>query len=121
MAGINFKLAYGNKDNIAAALASGKIDEGDLIVTTGGELAFIKPDGSILYIKSRTPVFETQEEADAYLASDAAYEGEIVSVKDSTTGVYVPTVATSDEDGNLAADTPVSETTNNSSFAVIEF
>jgi hypothetical protein len=121
MAGINFKLAYGNKDNIATALSSGKIDEGDLVVTTSGELAFVKPDGTVMYIKSRIPVFDTQEEADAYLASDAAYEGEIVSVKNATTGVYVPTVATVTEDGTLVADTPVSETSAESSNSVILF
>mgnify|MGYP001851050052 CR=1 FL=1 len=52
---MNFKLGYGNKTDIDIAVSETKIDEGDLVVTKDTEeLAFIKPDKSKLFIKSRS-------------------------------------------------------------------
>ncbi len=49
------KIGYGNRNDIAGAIASGTLDSGDLIPTKDTEeLVFIKPDNSQMVIKSRT-------------------------------------------------------------------
>lgn len=49
------KVGYGNKDNINSAITNATIDEGDLVITKDTEeLAFIKPDKSTMFIKSRS-------------------------------------------------------------------
>ena len=49
------KLGYGNKSDIETAIAATTIDEGDIIITKDTEeLAFIKPDKSVMYPKDRT-------------------------------------------------------------------
>ena len=49
------KIGYGNKANIDTAISETTIDEGDLVITKDTEeLAFIKPDKSTMFIKSRS-------------------------------------------------------------------
>ena len=49
------KIGYGNKADIDTAISETAIDEGDLIITKDTEeLAFIKPDKSTMFIKSRS-------------------------------------------------------------------
>lgn len=49
------KIGYGQKENIAAAIQSEKIDEMDIVVTSDtDEIAFINPDKEAKFIKSRT-------------------------------------------------------------------
>ena len=49
------KIGYGNKTDIDTAIAATTIDEGDIIITKDTEeLAFIKPDKSVMYPKDRT-------------------------------------------------------------------
>lgn len=49
------KIGYGNKTDLNAAISASTIDEGDLVVTKDTEeLAFVKPDKSPLFIKSRS-------------------------------------------------------------------
>lgn len=49
------KIGYGNKANIDTAISETAIDEGDLVITKDTEeLAFIKPDKSTMFIKSRS-------------------------------------------------------------------
>lgn len=49
------KFGYGNKSDISTAISDSAIDEGDLIITKDTEeLAFIKPDKSTMFIKSRS-------------------------------------------------------------------
>ena len=49
------KIGYGNKTDIETAIAATTIDEGDIIITKDTEeLAFIKPDKSVMYPKDRT-------------------------------------------------------------------
>lgn len=49
------KIGYGNKPDISEAISEATIDGGDLIITKDTEeLAFIKPDKSTMFIKSRS-------------------------------------------------------------------
>lgn len=49
------KIGYGNKSDIETAVTTAAIDEGDLVITKDTEeLAFIKPDKSTMFIKSRS-------------------------------------------------------------------
>lgn len=49
------KVAYGNKTDIETALTAQTIDSGDLIITKDSEeLAFVKPDNTAMFIKSRS-------------------------------------------------------------------
>lgn len=49
------KIGYGNKTDIDTAITATTIDEGDIIFTKDTEeLAFIKPDKTIMYPKNRT-------------------------------------------------------------------
>ena len=49
------KIGYGNKADIDTAISETAIDEGDLVITKDTEeLAFIKPDKSTMFIKSRS-------------------------------------------------------------------
>lgn len=49
------KIGYGNKDAIAGAIEDATLDSGDLIVTKDTEeMAFVKPDNSPMFIKSRS-------------------------------------------------------------------
>ena len=49
------KVGYGNKDDIQTAISEQKIDAGDIIVTKDTEEgAFIRPDNSVLFLKSRS-------------------------------------------------------------------
>lgn len=49
------KIGYGNKADIETAITATTIDEGDVIFTKDTEeLAFIKPDKSVMYPKNRT-------------------------------------------------------------------
>ena len=49
------KIGYGNKADIDTAITATTIDEGDVIFTKDTEeLAFIKPDKSVMYPKNRT-------------------------------------------------------------------
>lgn len=49
------KIGYGKKSDIENAVTSATIDEGDLVITKDTEeLAFIKPDKSTMFIKSRS-------------------------------------------------------------------
>lgn len=49
------KIGYGNKDAIAGAIEDSTLDSGDLIVTKDTEeMAFVKPDNSPMFIKSRS-------------------------------------------------------------------
>lgn len=49
------KIGYGQKANLAAAIESQKVDAMDIVVTSDtAEIAFIKPDGAEMYLKSRS-------------------------------------------------------------------
>lgn len=49
------KFGYGNKTDIPTAISESTIDEGDLVITKDTEeLAFVKPDKSTMFIKSRS-------------------------------------------------------------------
>lgn len=49
------KIGYGAKDAIATAISGGTLDDGDIIVTSDSEeFAFVKPDKSVLFGKSRS-------------------------------------------------------------------
>ena len=49
------KIGYGAKDAIVTAISGGTLDDGDIIVTSDSEeFAFVKPDKSVLFGKSRS-------------------------------------------------------------------
>lgn len=49
------KIGYGNKTDIDSAVSATTLDEGDLVITKDTEeLAFIKPDKSTMFVKSRS-------------------------------------------------------------------
>ena len=49
------KIGYGNKDAIETAITEQKLDSGDIVITKDTEEgAFIKPDNSVLFLKSRS-------------------------------------------------------------------
>lgn len=49
------KIGYGNRNDIAGAIAKGTLDAGDLVPTKDTEeLVFIRPDNSQMVVKSRT-------------------------------------------------------------------
>lgn len=49
------KIGYGKKTDIANAIEESTLDTGDIIITSDSEeFAFIKPDGEVLYGKSRS-------------------------------------------------------------------
>lgn len=84
------KIGYGRANSIPSAVESGKIDKGDLIVTSDtNELVFIAPDGTFIRSKSRINRFDTREEAVAYAENNpAAYDGEIINIKGEN-GAYL--------------------------------
>lgn len=49
------KIGYGKKTDIADAISESILDSGDIIITSDSEeFAFVKPDGQVLYGKSRS-------------------------------------------------------------------
>lgn len=49
------KIGYGKKTDIANAILESTLDSGDIIITSDSEeFAFVKPDGKVLYGKSRS-------------------------------------------------------------------
>lgn len=49
------KIGYGNKGDIETAITEQKLDSGDIVITKDTEEgAFIKPDNSVLFLKSRS-------------------------------------------------------------------
>ena len=76
------KFGYGLKALIESAISSGQLDAGDIIITSDTkEIAFVKSDKSVVYSKSRDEIFETLENAQAYLSNAAAYVGETIKAK----------------------------------------
>lgn len=79
------KIAYGKRENIEAAVAEKKVDTGDIIFTSDSEeFAFIKPDGKIMYPKNKGLIFESMEEAEAYVDSNpnSIYAGQSILIKE---------------------------------------
>lgn len=79
------KLGYGNSTALDTAIADGKIDGKDIVVTKDtSELIYIRDDKTKQVIRSRNMVFDTAEEANELLnqANSGAYAGQIVMVKD---------------------------------------
>lgn len=47
------KVGYGRASNIESAIASGKIDKGDIVITSDtNEFVFIAPDGALIRCRS---------------------------------------------------------------------
>lgn len=93
MAETRMKWGYGQSANIAAAVSNGTLDTHDMVVTSDtDELVHIQAGGTLQYIKSRVPVYESVEAANAAItaADSKHYLGEQISVlnADGTYDVY---------------------------------
>lgn len=78
------KIGYGAKDDIEQALTAQTLDSGDIIFTSDTEeFAFVKPDGTVMYPKSRDLIFESVEEAEDYIEAnpDSVYPGQTIIIK----------------------------------------
>lgn len=78
------KVGYGAKEDLAKAIEDLKVDPGDIIATSDTEeIGFIKPDNTVMYFKSRAPVFDSFELAQEYVNSDSEtkYAGQPIKVK----------------------------------------
>lgn len=122
---MKFKLAYGSKGNIESAIEAGTIDGGDLVVTTGREMAFIDSSNGINYIKARLELFDTEDDLATYLETEAVYTGEIVGVM-TDDGSYeyrvIGATTEEDEEGNTTTTyTADSALSTSSDDTVIEF
>ena len=112
------KVGYGKEENISAALEAKKVDEGDFVVAHDTKhLAFIKPDGTLMYFKSKPEIFTTKEAAEEYIKTDSsATPGEIIMVlQDGKYAQYMIQPGT--EGGNLE----IKEPTVDSSIPIVEF
>ena len=77
------KIGYGNKADIDTAITSTTIDEGDIIITKDTEeLAFIKPDKSVMYPKDRTSKAYTLNGTDLGALSNGSNIPEGTSIDD---------------------------------------
>lgn len=77
------KIGYGNKADINTAITSTTIDEGDIIITKDTEeLAFIKPDKSVMYPKDRTSKAYTLNGTDLGALSNGSNIPEGTSIDD---------------------------------------
>ena len=86
------KIGYGLKENVTSALESQKLDAYDIIFTSNPgkeQIGFVKPDGTVAYMKANAlnELFNSYEEAEAYISSSDAYEGQTIKVK-SEDGKY---------------------------------
>lgn len=103
------KLGYGNANALDAAIASGKIDGKDIVVTKDtSELIYIRDDKTKQVIRSRVLLFNTSYEAEQALKEDSsAYAGQTVMIRDDS-GKYTPWVVQTDSDGETLKVEPMS-------------
>lgn len=94
------KFGFGAKGNVDSAVKEGQLDSFDVIITTDTkELAYVAKDGTVHYLNGRMATFESMDDATAYIATDVAYVGQIVTVYEDD--AYVPYVVVSSDDGNI--------------------
>lgn len=86
------RTAYGAKQDVGRAIASGEIPQGSIIITkesgTDGELLFYDPSGNLKTVAAKSK-FESMEEATQWIQ---AYDcvGQFLSIKvDGTYGMYL--------------------------------
>lgn len=80
------KIGYGLKENVSNAISEGLLDSGDIIFTSNPgseEVGFVKPDGSVVYIKGRplNEIFDSLESGNIYISTSEAYEGQTIKAK----------------------------------------
>lgn len=80
------KIGYGLKENVSNAVSEGLLDSGDIIFTSNPgseEVGFVKPDGSVVYIKGRplNEIFDSLESGNIYISTSEAYEGQTIKAK----------------------------------------
>ena len=93
------KFGYGLKANILSAIEQNKLDTGDIIISSDTkEIAFVKPDSTLIYLKSRDEVFESLSNAQLYLEDASAYAGETIKIK-LEDGKYHTYILQSSDDG----------------------
>lgn len=84
MAEMKWKVGYGVKDDVPQAIEESKIDAGDFIITSDTEeMGFVKPDSTVIYIKSRPEIFISLLQAQEYIGSGVGtvYAGQQVVAK----------------------------------------
>ena len=99
MADMKWKVGYGAKDDVASAIEQQKLDSGDFIITSDTEeMGFIKPDSTVMYMKSRPEIFISLTQAQEYIASGAGtvYAGQTIVVKLEDEKYHTYTVQPSD-------------------------
>ena len=100
MAEMKWKVGYGAKDDISQAIEESKIDAGDFIITSDTEeMGFVKPDSTVIYIKSRPEIFISLLQAQEYIGSGVGtvYAGQQVVAKLEDEKYHTYTVQPSDE------------------------
>lgn len=88
------KLGYGRYSNIDTAIANGKLDGKDIVITSDtSELIYIRDDKTKQIIRSRIQRFDSENDAKIYLnsASDT-YAGQLVAIKDDSQKYQIYTV-----------------------------
>ena len=86
------KVGFGAKGNVLSAIESKKIDAYDIVFTTDtNEAAFILPDGTPMYVKSRNS-YDTEDAAKA-----DGYAGQVITVL--ANGEYKPYILQQSESG----------------------
>ena len=105
---IGIKIGYGRGSSIDPAIEAGRIDTGDMVVTSDShEFIFLAPDGSRISCKSRVPTFASIEDAEEYAKRDpAAYVGEIVNIYREDVGAFFPHTLALAPDGSLKVCDP---------------
>lgn len=102
------KVGYGRASNIESAIASGKIDKGDIVITSDtNEFVFIAPDGALIRCRSQISKFDALDDAVTYAEeSPAAYDGEIINIYSEEHGAFLPYTLTQGSDGKLKVCNP---------------
>ena len=90
------KLGYGNYDNIDSAIAQGKLNGKDSVITKDtSELVYLRDDNTKQVIRGRVARFASEALAlDALNAAADTYAGQIVMILDESK--YVPYVVQDD-------------------------
>lgn len=94
-------LVTGNVEKVRELVAAGSITPGTLVATSvGNKFCLVRKDNTVSVLSSDEHIFESTEEATAYLATDEAVAGQILVIKDSD-GKYRQYVTNPKADGGF--------------------
>lgn len=99
MAEMKWKVGYGAKDDVPQAIEESKMDAGDFVITSDTEeMGFVKPDNTVIYIKSRPEIFISLSQAQEYIGSGVGtvYAGQQIVAKLKDEKYHIYTVQPSD-------------------------